>query len=59
MNIQPKITDKQIGDFDTVGIYQPVLSDDTRPYITKWFIDGGNDWIEIDAAEYQERSSKK
>ncbi len=52
---QDLLTDRKNGDFDTVGVFYAIKSDGERIEINRFFKEGSEDWIEIDAAEYEKR----
>lgn len=49
------LTDPKNGDFDTVGILYIKNEDGSTRDITRYFKEGKEDWIEIDAEEYFDR----
>lgn len=49
------LTDRKNGDFDTVAVFYMIKPDGTRIEINRFFKEGEDDWIEIDAAEYAAR----
>ena len=49
------LTDPKNGDFDTVAIWYVKKPNGDREEINRFFKEGEDDWIEIDATEYQKR----
>lgn len=49
------LTDHKNGDFDTVGIFHLIKPDGERVEINRFFKEGGKDWDEITAEEYEQR----
>lgn len=52
---QDLLTDRKNGDFDTVGIFYLIKPDGERVEINRFFKEGGKDWDEITAEEYEQR----
>ena len=49
------LTDPKNGDFDTVAIWYVKKPNGVREEINRFFKEGEEDWVEIDATEYQKR----
>lgn len=49
------LTDPENGDYDTMAIWYAKMPDGDRTEINRFFKEGGDDWVEIDEAEYRAR----
>ena len=52
---QDLLTDRRNGDFDTVAVFYAIKPDGERVEINRFFKEGGEDWDEITAEEYEQR----